>query len=317
MKIRDIEIDIDVYDELMNYEWKNGRKKGDEYVCCSPFRDEEHPSFSINLESGLWIDFGGSDDDWKKGNLVKLVAYMEAITFEEAEEMLLTSYGITLDDAEYKDLIINIQEKEEEERTFSRVELKPYLIRTSESIRYIWGRGIADEIMRKFVVGYDKEQEAVAFFWRDWKTGKVVNVKFRKIKSKIFYYADGQQIKNHLYGLYDVIKGSHKEVFLVESEIDCLYLWSLGFPAVALGGSNFSEEQKRKLLLSGIETLIIATDRDKAGWRIRKQIERELGGLVNLKNLHIPSYANDVNDLAGFELKEYASQPDDLELKII
>ncbi|MFD9628605.1 toprim domain-containing protein [Peribacillus muralis] len=304
MKVRDIEIDVDIYEEIMNYSWRNGRKKGDEFVCCSPFRDEQNPSFSINLETGLWIDFGSSEDYWKKGNLVKLLAWLEDFTTEEAEEMLLDAYGIILDDSDDRDLIINIQKDiEEEPKTFSREELSPYLFRNKT---YLAKRGISDEVMKQFIVGYDKEKEAVAFFWMDWRTGKVINVKLRSTKSKVFFYIDGgQQIRNHLFGLYQVIKGGHKEIAVVESEIDCLYLWSLGVPAVALGSSNFSDEQRRKLLLSGVETIILATDNDKAGFRIKKQMERQLIGQVRLKELYLPPYAKDVNDLVPQELLNY------------
>lgn len=315
IKIRGHELDIDVYEEISNYEWERGSRKGEEYVCCSPFRDETNPSFSINLDTGLWIDFGSTDDYWKRGNLVKLISFLENVTFEEAEDMLLEAYGIAVDKFEDEELIINIQTKKQPPKTFTKEELKPYLFRNKS---YLARRGISEEVMKEFVVGYDKEKEAVAFFWRDWKTGKVVNAKFRSINSKVFYYLkNGQQIRNHLFGLYNVIKGGYKEVYLVESEIDCLYLWTLGLPAIAIGGSNFTEEQKRKLLLSGIETLVLATDRDKVGFTIRKQIIRELGGMLHLKELFIPPYAKDVNDLNKHELLNCVETVEKYKLKIL
>lgn len=316
MKIRDYEIDIDVFDEISNYEWKNGRRKGEEFICCSPFRDEQHPSFSINLETGLWIDFGSDDDYWKKGNFTKLIAFLENISPEEAEEMLLDSYGLVVDDTDSLELNINIQ-MESEAKYFSKDELRPYLFRNRE---YLLKRGISDEIMKLFVVGYDKEKEAVAFFWMDAKTGKVAAIKFRSIKGKQFYYMEGgQPVRNHIFGLYQVMQRKYKEVFIVESEIDALYLWSLPtpIPAIALGGSNFSEKQKQLLLMSGIESLVIATDNDSAGYRIKMQLIRELGGHFNLKQLCLPPYAKDVNDVSPAELMNYIEHAEDYELKIV
>lgn len=315
MLIRGMEIDVDIYEELMNYSWNRGKKKGDEYICCSPFRDEQHPSFCVNLETGLWIDFGSDDEYWKKGSFVKLIAFLENISFEEAEEMLLEAYGIFIDDVDSLELIINIQNDEVQPKTFTREELRPYLFRHRG---YMLKRGISDEIMKKFVVGYDKEKEAVAFFWMDANTGKVVTVKFRSIKSKVFYYIDGgQKVNNHIFGLYQVKQGGYKEVFIVESEIDALYLWTLGVPAVALGGSNLSYEQERLLLLSGIETIVIATDNDKAGFKIKQQLKRELTGYMNIKELYLPYHAKDVNDLRPEELLNYIAHTEEPELKIL
>ncbi|MFP3802902.1 hypothetical protein, partial [Paraburkholderia sp. SIMBA_027] len=82
---------------------------------------------------------------------------------------LLNSYGIVIDDTDSLELTINIQE-ELEARYFSKDELRPYLFRNRD---YLLRRGITDEIMKKFIIGYDKDREAVAFFWLDAKTGKV------------------------------------------------------------------------------------------------------------------------------------------------
>lgn len=314
VRIRGIEVDVDIAAELDNYEWRGVKMKEDNMIACSPFRDERHPSFSVHLESGLWIDFGGDDDEWKKGNFVKLIAYLENITYTEAEDLLLDAYGIVVDDVEELHLSMDLKPAEANTRTYSREELKPFLFRYRP---YLLRRGITDEIMKKFVVGYDKEQEAVAFFWQDADTGRVVNIKFRKTASKVFYYMpDGQPIKNHVFGLYHVKKDGHKRVFIVESEIDALYLWSNGIPAVALGGSSLSPEQKRAILLSGVEDIIIATDNDKAGFRLRKSIEREMVGNVNIQHLYLPRHAKDVNDLPPIELLKYVDDVKPMALSI-
>ena len=35
-----------------------GRKQGDEFVCCCPFHEERNPSFSLNMEKGVYYCFG-------------------------------------------------------------------------------------------------------------------------------------------------------------------------------------------------------------------------------------------------------------------
>ncbi|MFP3802716.1 hypothetical protein, partial [Paraburkholderia sp. SIMBA_027] len=78
-----------------------------------------------------------------------------------------------------------------------------------------------------------------------------------------------------------------------------------------------SEKQKQLLLLSGIETIVIATYNDKAGYRIKMQLIRELGGHFNLKQLYLPYYAKDVNDLGAAELLNYVEHAEEYELKIL
>lgn len=314
MQIRGIEVDVDIVEELNHFTWRNERIKGNEWVCCSPFRDERRPSFSINLDSGLWIDFGSDDEHWKKGSFPRLLAWLENISDEEAENMLLEAYGIILDDVE--DLILSIDISDDPQpKTFSRDELKPYLFRNRS---YLAGRGISDDIQKQFVIGYWKEKKAVAFFWRDAFSGKVINVKFRSVQGKQFFYINGgQQIKNHMYGLYDVIQAKQKEMIVVESETDALYLWSNGYAAAALGGSYLSADQKALLIRSGVESIIIATDNDAAGNRVRESIKKELGGLIDLKDLKLPDHAKDINDLDPGELKEVVDQVQPVEYSFL
>lgn len=299
MIIRGIDIPVDVAEEIAEYTWDRGKEKGNEFVCCSPFREEKHPSFSINLETGLWIDFGSYDDAWKKGNLVRLLAYLENDTEEAIEDSLLAAYGIAVETYEDRPLMLNLKDPEPP-KTFSREDLQPYLFRNTV---YLESRGISKETQAAFVVGYDLEQKAVAFFWRDAFTGKVVNVKFRSTTGKQFYYIKGgQQVKNHLFGLYNVLQAGHTTIFAVESEIDCMYLWENGIPAVAIGGSYLSSVQKELLKRSGMEVLVIATDNDEAGNRLREQIKYDLSGTMIIKDLQLPE-GYDVNDLTPEELK--------------
>jgi DNA primase len=103
----------------------------------------------------------------------------------------------------------------------------------------------------------------------------------------------------------------------VESEIDCLYLWSNGFAACGLGGSHLSESQKTLLVRSGVEEICICTDNDKAGDRIRKQIKAELGGYFDLQDLELPVYAKDVNDLKPDQLRAAIKRAEDVTISFI
>jgi DNA primase len=314
ISIRNHELDINILEELEEFDWRQGKPEGNEYKACSPFRDERKPSFYVNLETGLWIDHGSDTDEWKRGNLISLLAFRMNVSYEEAEEYLLEKYNVVLDDAEGLELNINIQMEEVKPKVFTKEELKPYFYRLKG---YLLNRGISEEVQKEYIIGYDKESKAVAFFWLDAFTGKVVNVKFRSVKGKQFFYIKGgQKVSEHVFGLYQVIKGGHKKVYVVESETDALYLVTNGIPAIALGGSFLSESQRRKLLLSGIETFVIATDRDKAGDRIRESLKKELAGHCEVLEVTLPDYANDINDVKKEDIKKVTDSEEPVTLNV-
>lgn len=314
MLIREHEIEVDVLEELDLFEWEKVRKHGAEFQACSPFRNERKPSFYINLETGMWIDHGAEDETWKKGNLISLLSFLHNISYEETETMLLERYNVIIDDVEGMELNINIQMDDVPPKTFTRDELKDYLFRNKA---YLLSRGVSEEVQKQFIVGYDKKSKAVAFFWMDAFTGKVVNVKFRSTKGKQFYYIrGGQPVSKHVFGLYQVIQNKCGKAYIVESEIDAMYLWSMGIPAIALGGSYLSADQKRKLLLSGVETFVIATDADKAGERIKASLIKELAGHVELLKVTLPDYAKDINEVKPEDIKKVTDSEEPITLKV-
>ncbi|MGV2794872.1 DNA primase, partial [Clostridium perfringens] len=80
------------------------------------------------------------------------------------------------------------------------------------------------------------------------------------------------------------------------------YLWSIGVPAIAFGRAGMSPEQKKLLLRSPIEELVIASDNDKAGRAFAERLRQELIGLIVVENLSFPIKYKDVNDIPMKEL---------------
>lgn len=293
MIIRNIELDIDYLDELEMFDiWSNHRVRENKFQACSPFRTEKHPSFACNLENGLWIDSGASNEEWRKGNFLKLLSWLREETWEETEDYLLEKYSPLNIDVETLTLNLNLVLEEEPPITFSHNDLKNIF----QTTKYLRGRGVSERVQQLMNVGYDKKSEAVVLPWHD-KDGNIVNMKYRSTKEKYFWYAKGQPIKNHLYGLYLVKILKKEKVYIVESEIDALYLWSLGFPAIALGRAGISQIQRELILNSCITTLVIATDNDRAGSRAGLEIIRELNGYIDIQCINFPNNVKDVNDM--------------------
>lgn len=313
MLVNDQELGVDVEEELEPYldEFKGVRVRGNKLQACSPFRSEEHPSFAVNLETGVFIDSGGSDEFWRKGNFTKLLSFLQGVTYEEAEEYLLSKYKTILDDLDNFTLSIQL-ERPTAYFTVSEDALKPFMFRHP----YLGRRGITEKVQRAFKIGYDVAGDAVVFVWHD-KDGKPINLKFRSVKDKRFWYMEGgQPIKQHIYGLHFIYKLNRKTAVVTESETDALYLWSLGIPAIALGSASLSTRQEELLLSSPIETLILAFDKDNAGNRARDNVTKRLLGKLQLKGLTIAVGCKDVNDMTPEQVKTAVDNVTEISLRL-
>ncbi|MDA2738439.1 toprim domain-containing protein [Bacillus cereus group sp. Bc015] len=306
------ELNVDIPEELSYYDWHRARPKENELVACSPFRDETSPSFSINLETGLWIDFGSTHDLYSKGGLVTLLSFLRNETPTEVEDYLLDKYGIDLSDVNKLKLNVNFNIDTKVDTIISIEDYQQYAYRSP----YLAGRGISEKVQRAFKVGFDRKSKAVAFAWTDIK-GNIVNIKFRSTKSKQFYYyPTGQQLRNHIYGMHFIYKLKPETVFLVESEIDCLYMWTHGFPAIALGGSKISDKRKQLLLRCPSSRIVLATDNDSVGMEIREKVKKLLIGYKDLYEIQIPNNYKDVNDIPPEILKEVCNKAIPVNLKL-
>lgn len=299
MKIRNIDIDVDFMDELEPYvgHWGEYRIRDNKLQACSPFRHERRPSFAVNLENGSWIDSGAVDDSLKKGHFTHLLSFLREETWHDTEDYLLSKYSTLVIETDGLELTYNLVPTETY-RTFQRHELEPYMWR----VNYLTKRGISEKVQRAFKIGYDKERKAVMIPWFD-KNGNIINLKFRSVEHKRFWYhPEGQRIKQHIYGLNFVYQYGCREVYLTESETDALYLWSIGVPAIAVGGANLSKRQRELLINSPIDTLIIATDNDSVGRLFADQLTAQLLPFMSVKRLAMPEKYKDVNEIPAQEL---------------
>lgn len=298
--VRAEKLNVNINDELEPYmnQFDSAVVKEDKLLSCSPFREDRKPSFAVNLEDGLWIDSGGVGE-YHKGNFVKLLAFLRNESTEDTEDYLLELYSERNIETNSLKLEIKLNSSQATPQIISNEQLQQYAYRSP----YLSGRGISEHTQRKFRVGYCKETHAVVMPHTD-KQGNVINMKFRSVRQKKFWYGNGQPVKNHLYGLYQCLQEQHIEsVVIVESEIDCMILWSHGIPAVAFGTAHMSVRQARLLLSSGIPEFIIATDNDAAGKACKEHVIKTFKGRRKIKQLIFPSDAiKDIGEMSEEQL---------------
>lgn len=289
-----IKLNFDVRRELEQFEWHRARWTHDKLIAASPFRYDKTPSFFVNLESGGWCDSGATDTEWTSGGITKLIAFLRNETYEETRDYLHAKYNPEWDGESTLSLLVRLTNPSERKtQPLDMAVLHPYRFRHP----YLARRGISEEVQRRMSIGYCKRSRAVTIPWF-LPDGRLANVKHRKVDSKVFwYYSGGWPLRSLLYGIDRVYKERTRQAVLVEGEIDAMYCMAAGWPAIAIGGSAFTDEKAELIARSPIERLIIATDNDEVGGKIREDVVARLGGAVTLEVAEIPCQYKDVNEI--------------------
>ncbi|WP_170875199.1 toprim domain-containing protein [Virgibacillus pantothenticus] len=297
LKIGGVEADVDIREELEQFPWHRPRWASDKLIAASPFRYDNTPSFFVNLDgeyAGTWADSGAYDADYESGNFVKLLAFLRDETYEETAEYLLSTYGINSVNAGDDLRLPKLQlPKQRKPVVLAETTLKPYTYEHP----YLHNRGISDKVQRFMGVGYCPQANAITIPWR-YADGKLANVKYRKVQGKAFWYRKGAEPVRHLvYGIDKVYRHGLSDVYICEAEIDVMSVYAAGFPAIAIGGASISDKQIELIRKSPIERAIIATDNDKAGEKVKRQLIDALKSAVELRELMWgDSEVKDVNE---------------------
>lgn len=276
--------------------------KGDNIQCtCPSHKDgqENKPSCSIYNS-----DEGETERGWVHcfacGYNVPLYK-MIADIFNEDEEFgkqwLINRFSTTIYS---KPFYLEPLTKEDNKSYHSEAELEQYKYHTN----YWATRGISDEVVNRFDLGFDVQQNMVVFPIRDL-SGKVAMITKRSVTSKYFYIEEARS--KPVYLLYDIIKNNIDKVYVVESQINALTLWTWGYPAIALIGTG-AEEQYKILRRSGIREYILCFDGDVAGDSGRRRFIKNMSDEILISVKELPR-GKDVNDLTK---EQFDSLPEKL-----
>lgn len=164
---------------------------------------------------------------------------------------------------------------------------------------YMFKRGLTDEVIEMFDIGFDKNKQTLTFPVRDI-SGRCLFIARRSVKTKFFSYPKSTQ--KSLYGLYEIYKYAKnvKEVIVCESMLDALSFWTVGKVAVALNGTGdaHSYQQLREL---PCRELILCTDMDNAGMKAREKIRQNVKNKL-ICEYFLPKGCKDANDCTKEEL---------------
>lgn len=159
---------------------------------------------------------------------------------------------------------------------------------------YMYERGLTDEIIEKFDIGYDREHRCITFPVKELD-GTVSAVLTRSVVSKFFTIPEGYE--KPVYGAYLFTTGKYKSAYICESMFNALTCWVYNVPAVALIGTGSSHQIDilRKL---PVRSYTLALDPDEAGQKATNRIARALRGYKLLSKLvYKKGDYRDINDL--------------------
>lgn len=282
--------------------WKEGPT--DIQVCC-PYHNggmERRPSAGIRKEDGLFHCFACGEVHSLPEVISHCFGKTDDIVGAFGLQWLLKNFA-TVQIEERKDVSLDFYR---DNKSFNAHSGANYVSEEElDKYRYVhpymYKRGLTDDIINLFDIGYDSDSKCITFPIRDIQ-GNCLFIARRSVTSKYFNYPEG--VEKPLYGLYELsrLEKFPDEIYVCESMLDALTIWCYNKYAVALNGlgNELSIAQIKKL---PCRKVILATDKDDAGKKARIRLRKEINNKIvtQLDYRTYPDHAKDMNDMTREE----------------
>jgi DNA primase len=255
-----------------------------------PFHHERNKSFSINLETGLWVCFACNE----RGNYEKLCRLLSAPIDGEyrIKRALQDAFREPVERRNFSALANHLHRNIEEEGS-SRKLVEDFL----------HSRRISPQAIDGFTLGFDEERRAISFPYPDIE-GVVRGIKYRSVHDGSKSAESGSDFT--LY--HPEFSVGRDVIYVFEGESDTLVGWSQLAPSmgvVGTSGASVSDAQWERNALTFLfsRRIYLCYDADKAGDDCAESAMRVLGDkCVRLR----PTRGKDISDhiLAGGTIQE-------------
>ncbi|MGM0532852.1 MAG: DNA primase, partial [Bacteroidota bacterium] len=139
----------------------NLKKRGTNYLGICPFHNEKTPSFTVSPSKGIFKCFGCG----KGGNAINFIMEHEGLSYPEALRFLANKYNIEIEEKELSAEEIeekNVKDSLQIVTNFAskhfRENLKNHQEGRSVGLSYLKERGIREDMIDKFELGYSLDQ---------------------------------------------------------------------------------------------------------------------------------------------------------------
>ena len=193
MKINDIEFNADLWDiltELQSQLRINGiyllgdmKQSGHNIQVCCPYHHDTRPSSGIDMRTGMFHCFACQE--------VRTLEELIAHCFGHGDDMkfgwnwLLKNF-LTISVEERKDIPLDLERNALYNVTTSYISEKE-LDTYRYTHPYMYQRGLTDEVIEIFDIGYDRDSDCITFPVRD-VSGNTLFIARRSVKTKFFNY---------------------------------------------------------------------------------------------------------------------------------
>ena len=329
MKINDIQFNVeleDIISELISQLQMNHinliRKQKDGpthiQVCC-PYHangKERRPSAGLRKEDGVFHCFACGEVHSLPEVISYCFGYTDDIVGKFGWQWLLKNFA-TVQVEERKDVDLDLSRSSTNRNNASLQFVEEEELDKYRYIHpYMYKRGLTDDIIELFDIGYDATTESITFPVRDI-AGRTLFVARRSVKTKFFHYPEG--VEKPLYGLYEyyaMFSDSDKQYFdlwaklvpqanemiVCESMLDALSFWTVNKYAVALNGLG-NELQFKQLRELPCRKIILATDMDERGLAARERIRMNMQNTKIITEYYFPKGRKDANECTKEELR--------------
>jgi DNA primase len=183
-------------------------------------------------------------------------------------------------------------------------QLNESALNSSRAINYFRGRGISENSMKKYLLGYSSKQDMVTVPISS-PDGVYIGFVARSVEGKSFKNTPGLPKSKTL---FNINRNKRQEkIFVVESSFDAIRIEQAGGYAVATLGASVSKEQK-DLLKKYFSSIIVVSDNDEAGKTMAKKIASSLDNVIVAS---LPDSVKDVSDFDEESLTSFIRQFDD------
>lgn len=321
MKINDVQFNVELEDVLIelvsqlranNIPLIQKYKDGPTHIqICCPYHNngmERRPSAGIRKEDGVFhcfacgevhslpevisYCFGHTDDIVGKFGWQWLLKNFATVQVEERKDVRFDCSRNFVHNSN-RDVISNGKVTEEELDSYRYIH------------PYMYKRGLTDEIIELFDIGFDANTDCITFPIRD-VFGNTLFVARRSVRTKFFNYPEG--VEKPLYGLYELEltfpdwNKLYPDIIVCESMLDALSFWTVGKYAVALNGLG-NELQFKQLRELPCRKIILATDMDESGLAARKRIRMNMQNTKIITEYVFPKGRKDANECTKEELE--------------
>ncbi len=138
------------------------RQKGQDFWACCPFHSEKTPSFAISAPKQFYYCYGCHES----GNVFKFVMKMENVSWPEAVEILAKRAHLEIPHTEENGAWL--KERQKRDRLHEALCLARdfycrnlYLPQNKAALDYLHNRGIDDELIKEFHIGYSDSWQGV------------------------------------------------------------------------------------------------------------------------------------------------------------